>query len=77
MKKPKDKKGLKALGIIAGLFGLGWLVKKVWAKPPDIKLSDLLIEPQQVNPGDTVTISVLATNTSNRTGSKEIICGVI
>ena len=77
MKKLKDKKGLKALGIIAGLFGIGWLVKKVWAKPPDIKLSELLIEPQQVNPGDIVNISVLAINSGNKTASKEIVCEVI
>lgn len=77
MKKSRDKKGLKVLGIVAGLFGIGWLVKKVWAKPPDIKLSELIIEPQQVNPGDTVNISVLATNNGNKTASKEIVCEVI
>ena len=77
MKKSRDKKGLKVLGIVAGLFGIGWLVKKVWAKPPDIKLSELLIEPQQVNPGDIVNISVLAINSGNKTASKEIVCEVI
>ena len=39
---------------------------------PDIQLSNLVITPDVCYPGDTVTISVTATNHGNAAGSKEI-----
>lgn len=49
--------------------------KAARAAPRDIALSDLDISPGTANPGDTVTISLLATNMSPETLSHEIILG--
>jgi len=73
--KPETERALKGLGVVAGLLGFGWLASKVLAAP-EIKLSDLLIEPKQVYPGEPVAISVIATNTGNETGSREIVCTI-
>ena len=42
----------------------------------DIRLSNLVIDPQQCNVGDTVTIQVTATNYGTAPGSKTITCTV-
>lgn len=73
--KPETEKALKGLGILAGLFGFGWLASKVFAAP-GIKLSNLIIDPSQVYIGETVTISVTVTNVGTATGSREIVCEV-
>jgi len=73
--KPETEKALKGLGILAGLFGFGWLASKVFAAP-GIKLSNLIIDPSQVYIGETVTISVTATNEGNEAGSREIVCTI-
>lgn len=43
---------------------------------PDIQLSNLVISPSTCHPGDTVTISVTATNHGNAAGSREIVFDV-
>lgn len=45
--------------------------------PENIVLSDLVIEPSQVYVGESVSISVVATNVGETVGSYEITCEVI
>ena len=62
------------------MVGLGiWvLTKKVKAIPPEnIVLSDLVISPIQAYVGEPVSISVVATNIGETTGSYEVTCEVI
>lgn len=49
-----------------------------WYKPPgaEFKVSDLVISPTEVNPGQPVTISCTVTNIGSEAGSKTIECKV-
>ncbi|GAI60819.1 unnamed protein product [marine sediment metagenome] len=42
----------------------------------DIRVENLVIEPAEVNVGEKVTISVMATNYGTKVGSKTIVCTV-
>lgn len=48
----------------------------VEVRAPDIRLSDLTIEPSEVEVGETVYINVTATNYGDAVGSKTITCEV-
>lgn len=75
---PKVKgKIVIGVGIVGGITGLIYLATRVKAIPPtDIVLSDLIIEPTEVYIGEPVSISVIATNIGEVTGSYEITCEV-
>lgn len=49
-----------------------------WYKPPgaEFKVSDLVISPAEVNPGQPVTISCLVTNIGSEAGSYTVVCEV-
>jgi len=66
-------------GLAAAVTGIVLLFKKAEADlpPADVILSDLLIEPTDVYVGETVQISVTATNIGDTAGSYEINCEVV
>jgi len=49
-----------------------------WYKPKEKKftVSDLVISPAEVNPGQVVTISCLVTNIGSKAGSYTVVCEV-
>ncbi|MBA7620214.1 hypothetical protein ES703_27559 [subsurface metagenome] len=75
--KGETKKALKAVAVVtviaAGGYGLYRAITA--AAPPGIELSNLAISPEEVNPGDTVTISCLAVNKSDTEQSRTVIIG--
>lgn len=69
----------KIAGILAGIaagVGLIFVVVKKAAAAANIVLGDLIISPDVVVVGDTVEISVTATNIGTKVGSKTITCEV-
>lgn len=77
---PKDgRKAAIGVGLVA-LVG-GALLLVAWKKPPvppeNIILSDLVVEPSEVYVGESVEISVVATNVGEIAGSYEVICEVL
>ena len=78
-KMADGKKIVIGLGVVAGIGALIYATTKVKAAipPENIVLSDLVIEPSEVYVGQPVSISVIATNIGEITGSYEIICEVV
>ncbi|MBA7715796.1 hypothetical protein ES703_124854 [subsurface metagenome] len=83
---PDEKRISPAVAIIPVALGLAAVVgiaALAWAKaappipPEDIVLSDLIVSPSEVYAGEPVSISVVATNIGETTGSYEITCEVI
>lgn len=64
-------------GLLAAVTGVVLLVKKKPIPPEDIVLSDLQIEPSEVYVGETVSISVVATNIGGEVGSYEVSLEVL
>ena len=62
--------------VLVGLAGY-LMTRKVEAKPEDIMLSNLTIFPPEVFIGESVEISLLATNRGNEKATKEITCEVL
>lgn len=75
MAKDKKKAGV---GIGIGLAALAayFLMKEAEAHPEYIVLSDLVISPAEVYVGETVDISLVATNVGDKKATKQIICEV-
>ena len=75
--KGETKTALKAVAVVTGIAAGGYgLYRAVTAAAPlGIQLSSLAISPEEVNPGDTVTISCLAVNQSDVEQSHTIILG--
>lgn len=73
------KKVALGLGVVGGVIGIIVLATRAKAAPPippaEISLSDLTINPPEVNPGGKVTISVIVTNIGGMVGSYEVILG--
>lgn len=78
---PKDGKKAAAVGAGLGLVAIIAIACAAKKKPPippeDIVLSDLVISPVQAYVGEPVSISVIATNIGETTGSYEVTCEVI
>ena len=66
------------VGIALGVSGLAMLLlgKKAEAYPEDIVLSELLIPEGPFYIGETVQISLVATNIGEEQATKEIVCEV-
>lgn len=77
----KDGKKAKVGLVVAGLVttALILITKAAKAAPPippaDIRLSDLAINPPEVNPGQKVTISATVTNIGGERGSYQVTLG--
>jgi uncharacterized protein (DUF58 family) len=59
----RQKAGI-GLGVVAAAIGIFALLRKPAAAAGQITLSNLVISPSAVNPGQVVTISIVATNNS-------------
>lgn len=75
----KKYKAVVAGGIVTGLIGVGYLIfgRKLPELPPaNVVLSDLVISPAELYLGQSVTISVTATNIGETKGTATITCEV-
>ncbi|GAH49899.1 unnamed protein product [marine sediment metagenome] len=79
-----EKDMMKTMVVIMGLAILASVIQGMIPQPaPDpippgeVLLSNLVIEPLEVNVGETVTIGVTATNIGEAGGSYEVTCEVI
>lgn len=62
-------------GAIAAAIGLSKKAKAAPIPPADIIVSDLVIYPTEVNPGNTVSVSCTVTNAGGVSGSYTVVLG--
>ena len=68
--------GLGAVAASVSLVGY-LLTRKPELTPAEFAVSDLVISPREVYPGEPVSITVTVTNTGETAGSATITCEVI
>jgi len=72
------KKAAIGLGLIAAIGAVLFVATRPKAVPPgaEFKVSNLIISPTEVNPGQVVTISCLVENIGSEAGSYTVTCEV-